>query len=87
MGQVSMGVQKKVMGGNGTIRLNVSDIFLTNYFRGDFNTPTVTTQVINYNENRVVRVGFTYRFGSNKIAQARQRQTGLEAEKGRVKNQ
>jgi hypothetical protein len=36
-------------------------------------------------ESQTVRLGFTYRFGSNQVSAARQRQTGLESEAKRIK--
>jgi iron complex outermembrane recepter protein len=87
MGQVTLGIQKKVLEKRGTLRFNVSDIFATQVFRGSFDSPTVKTSIVNQWETRVARVSFSYRFGNNKVQNARQRTTGLEEEKSRVKNQ
>jgi iron complex outermembrane recepter protein len=87
MGQVTFGVQKKILDKKATLKLNVSDIFWTNYFRGDFDSPTVKTNVRSLWESRIVRLSFSYRFGNNKVAASRQRNTGLDDEKSRVKNQ
>ena len=86
MGQVSFGVQKKVLKDRATVKLNVNDIFWTNQFRGSFIFNDIDVQIQNKWESRVARMTFTYRFGNNKVTSARQRQTGLEDEKGRVKS-
>ncbi len=86
MGAVSFGIQKKMLKDKATLKLNVNDVFWTQKFRGSFAFNDIDVQIVNRWESRTARMTFTYRFGSNKIASARQRQTGLEAEKGRVKN-
>ena len=86
MGAVSFGIQKKMMKDKATLKLNVNDVFWTQKFRGSFVFNDVDVQIVNRWESRVARVTFTYRFGNNKIKAARQRQTGLDDEKGRVKS-
>ena len=86
MGQISFGIQKKVLKDKAIIKLNVNDIFWTNQFRGTFAFNDIDVQIANKWESRTARMTFTYRFGNNKVASARQRQTGLEVEKGRVKS-
>lgn len=86
MGAVSIGIQKKMLKDKVTLKLNVNDIFWTQKFRGNFLFNDIDVQIVNRWESRTARVTFTYRFGNNKVASARQRQTGLEAEKGRVKS-
>ena len=86
MGAVSFGVQKKFLKDKATLKLNVNDVFWTNNFRGSFAFNDIDVQISNKWESRVARLTFTYRFGNNKVQAARQRQTGLETEKGRVKN-
>ncbi|MFD1820217.1 outer membrane beta-barrel protein [Pseudarcicella hirudinis] len=85
MGAISWGVQKKLMNNKATLKLNVNDVFWLNQFRGSFVFNDIDVKVSNRWESRVARLTFTYRFGNNKVAAARQRATGLEDEKNRVK--
>lgn len=80
------GVQKKLFKDKGTLRLNITDIFWTNL-------PKATIRFNNYIENwhafretRVANLNFTYRFGNNKVAQARRRTTASEEERQRAGN-
>ena len=86
MGAVSFGIQKKMLNDKATLKLNVNDIFWTQKFRGNFIFNDIDVQIVNRWESRTARVTFTYRFGNNKVTSARQRQTGLEDEKGRIKS-
>lgn len=80
------GVQKKLFKDKGTLRFNITDIFWTNL-------PKATIKFNNYIENwhafretRVANLNFTYRFGNNKVAQARRRTTASEEERQRAGN-
>ena len=73
---VGIGAQKNIMGGKGTIRFNVTDIFWTNL--PNAKVEYVGSYVENwhaYRETRVANVSFVYRFGNNKVQQARRRTT------------
>jgi outer membrane receptor protein involved in Fe transport len=78
---LAAGVQKQIIEGKGTIRFNMTDIFWTNRPRA-----TITYEgryVENWNafrESRVANLSFTYRFGSNKVQQARKRTSASEEE-------
>ncbi len=85
MGQMDLGLQQIVLGGNGTIKLSYTDVLKTarwnavsdfggSYLKGNGGW-----------ESNTFRVNFSYRFGSNQIKSARQRQTGAEAEANRIK--
>jgi ferric enterobactin receptor len=86
-GQVSAGLQKSLWGKQGTLRLNVTDIF--------YNTPIRTTSTYdNFSESfvsrqdlRVATAAFTYRFGSSKVAASRKRTAGAEEELRRAGGQ
>lgn len=84
---LATGLQKTVMKGKGTVRLNVSDIFWTNRPRA---TVTYEGSYIEnwhaYRESRVANLSFTYRFGNNKVQAARRRTTASEEETRRAGN-
>jgi outer membrane receptor protein involved in Fe transport len=85
MSSLDLGVSKKVMKGKGSLKLNVADVFKTNYFRGSFENAGKYTSVSSGRDSRQVRLTFNYRFGNTNVKAARTRQTGLEAEQNRVK--
>jgi iron complex outermembrane recepter protein len=84
MGQISLGLQKQLWKNKATLRVNVRDIFWTQYFRGSVQYQNLDVNIQNKWESRVASMSFTYRFGNSKVAAVRQRQSGLEDEKGRV---
>jgi outer membrane receptor protein involved in Fe transport len=82
---VSLGGQKTILKGKGTIRANVTDIFWTNLPKA---TVTYEGRYVEnwhaYRETRVANLSFTYRFGNNKVQQARRRTTASEEERQRA---
>ena len=86
-GQVAAGLQKSLWGKQGTLRLNVADIFYTQPVE---DTSTYTNYVETFwrrQDTRVATVAFTYRFGNAKVAAARKRATGAEEELHRAAGQ
>jgi len=86
-GSVAVGIQRGVLRGAGTLRLTVSDIFRTGVLRfaaayqGAYNDQGKAIR-----DSRVVNLGFTYRFGNNKVEGAKKRTTAGEEESRRVGN-
>lgn len=83
-GAFSLGVQKRVMEGKGTLRVNVNDPFWLNQFRGSTNYQDINFKIRSRWESRVVRATFTYRFGNQNVKAARQRQSATSAEQNRA---
>lgn len=82
---IGLGAQKNIMQGKGTIRFNITDIFWTN--RPNAKVEYEGSYIENwtaYRETRVANLSFTYRFGNNKVQQARRRTTGSEEERQRA---
>ena len=84
---MAAGVQKSLLEGKGTLRLNVSDIFWTNRPRAK--VVYEGSYVENWHafrESRVANISFTYRFGNSKVQAARRRTTASEEEARRAGN-
>jgi iron complex outermembrane receptor protein len=84
LGQVTAGIQKTSKNKRTTLRLNVSDIFMTNhiavlvdYQNMDFFTDRTW-------DSRVATFSLTHRFGKQTVQQARRRTSGVEDEKRRA---
>lgn len=82
---VALGGQKTILKGKGTVRANVTDIFWTNLPKA---TVIYDGRYVEnwhaYRETRVANLSFTYRFGNNKVQQARRRTTASEEERQRA---
>jgi hypothetical protein len=86
MGAFSLGVQKRVLDGKGTLRVNVNDPFWINKFRGSAQYQDINLKMQSRWESRQVRATFTYRFGNQNVKAARQRQSATSAEQNRVQS-
>ncbi len=84
-GGVDLGIQKQLMQKKATIKLSVTDIFHTNPWTATSDFGGLYIKGGGNWESQTVRVSFSYRFGSNQVKAARQRQTGLESESKRIK--
>jgi len=83
---IGAGVQKTVMKGKGTLRLNISDIFWTNLPGGLITYDNYVEKWNAYRESRVANLSFTCRFGNSKVQAARRRATASEEERRRAGN-
>ena len=85
-GSLDVGLKKKILKDKGEIRVRVGDILGTAGWRGENLFSPGLRMIANGNwESQTVTLNFSYRFGSNEVKAARQRKTGLEDEKNRVK--
>jgi hypothetical protein len=85
-GALDIGLQKKVLNDKGELRLRVGDVLGTAGWGGEnLFTPGLKMLANGTWESQTVTLNFSYRFGSSEVKGARQRKTGLEDEKNRVK--
>jgi hypothetical protein len=78
------GVQKTVMGGSGTFKVSVTDIFHTFTWEGTSLFAGQNTRIVGGSETRQLKLFFTYRFGNKQLKAARRRSTGAEEESKRA---
>jgi hypothetical protein len=83
VGQMSAGVQKKVLQNRGTVKVNVRDIFHTVQPRGKItNVAMAEANFHNYLDTRVATLSFTYNFG--KGSGPRNRGNSAQDEQNRI---
>lgn len=79
------GVQKKILKNQGSVRLNVTDIFQTLIPRAIVTYPGRYVEHWHaYRDSRVINLSFNYRFGNSKVQAARSRSTASEEERRRA---
>ncbi len=86
-GQVTAGVQKSLWHKQGTLRLNVADIFYTTPIRATSTYDNFTETFYSRLDTRIATAALTYRFGNSKVAAARRRTAGAEEELRRAAGQ
>lgn len=85
LGDVSAGVSKTVLKNKGTVKLNVRDIFYTNYVHGEINFEQTQARFQQRRDTRNVTLSFSWRFGKPQ-KDAPQRRTGAASDElNRVK--
>ena len=84
-GGLDVGLQKLMLKKKATVKISATDIFRTNPWTAisDFGGAYIRGR--GSWESRTVRINFNWRFGSNEIKKSRERKTGLESEKNRIK--
>ena len=81
---MTLGAQKLVMKGKGTVRLNIRDPFHWQQFKGRTLYSDIDVKIFNRWDNRNITATFSYRFGKSSVAQARRRTSGVTEEQNRA---
>lgn len=81
---VDGGLSKQLWKNKGTIKLSYSDIFNSFHFTGKQEFAGQLTRVTARWESQQIKVNFVYRFGSNQVKAARNRNTASEEETKRT---
>lgn len=86
IGQISIGIQKKIMDGKASIKLTGNDIFYQGIRTGRINNLRLTDATwVNKPDSRFVALTFTYSFGKSFQPKDQHDASGADSEKNRVK--
>jgi Outer membrane protein beta-barrel family/Carboxypeptidase regulatory-like domain len=77
---IDAGLSKQIIKGRGIVKTSVSDVFHTMKFRATSDFAGQKVKVDYRQESRQFKLSFSYRFGSNTVKAARQRNSGAEEE-------
>jgi iron complex outermembrane recepter protein len=81
---LNAGISKQMLNNRLSLRLNAQDIFWSQKFTGQLKHQNLDLKVQGYNDSRQVRFTATYRFGNQKVQQARRRSGGATDEQNRI---
>ena len=85
-GMMDFGITKKIWDGDGTIRFSFSDVLKTAGWNAYTQLGNLRMDGNGTWEGQQAKINFTYRFGNKNVQGARERKTGLDDEKNRVKS-
>lgn len=84
LGSMDLGLQQTILKGKGTVKASLTDVLKTFHWSATNNTTGQEVRVNGGWESRQFRVNFNYRFGNNKVKQARQHKSSIEDENNRT---
>ncbi|MGQ0737840.1 MAG: TonB-dependent receptor domain-containing protein [Bacteroidota bacterium] len=83
---VDAGMQKNIFKGKGSFKVSVSDVFFSMKWKGELDFAGQKTIASGNFESRQLKTSLTWRFGSNTVKAARQRNDASEEEKKRTQS-
>jgi len=84
-GQMSVGLSKQLLKNKATFRVNLQDVFYTNWVDGTIDYQNVREHYIQKRDSRAVNMAFTYRFGKAPKEAGRKSNGGAGDEQNRVR--
>ncbi|RDC54915.1 TonB-dependent receptor [Pedobacter chinensis] len=81
---INAGIQKSMLNKKLKLRLNMDDIFLTNYWAGSLVYQNVNMNVVNRYTSRRANFNISYNFGNQNVKSARSRNTATDDIKNRA---
>lgn len=84
MWSADAGIQKTLLDKKATLKMSVTDVFKTNHWNSTSNFAGSTFHALGGYDSRQFRLSFQYRFGSNEVKAARERNTSIESESKRL---
>lgn len=85
--QISVGLQKKILQNNASLKLAVSDLFRRNISSGSItNVSGAAAEYRNDFDTRMVTAGFSYNFGSKNKQEKKKNGGSAQSEQNRIKN-
>ena len=81
---LDFGLSTRVMNGMGNLKIGMNDIFRTLVNNVDVSQDDIDLSVYQFRDSRRATVSFSYRFGNQKVKQARKRKTATEDAAGRI---
>ena len=85
LGELNAGVQKQLLKNKGTIKCSFRDLLYTRNARGNFNFQNTEASFREWNDNRVVTISFSYRFGKPIKGIQKRKTGGAGDEQNRIK--
>ena len=84
-GMMNMGINKQVLKGKGSVRLNIRDVLYSQKIKGEIKYSNIDASFQQVRDSRVVTFGFSYRFSKGKVNGQKRRTGGASEEQSRVK--